>query len=302
MLNLDQIQVFLVVASHLHFSKAADDLYISQSAVSATIARLESQLGAPLFHRIGRRVELTDAGLFLKQQGALLLEQAKGLERGLQDFSDMQRGCLQLGASFTVANYWLPRQLTRFRNRFPGIAIDCHLANAETILEGTAAGRFDLGFLCGRMPSAAAMVVGEERLVLVVGRGHPWFGQPAVQAQQLLGVDWLIREPGSGARQMLEQSLRDIGVEASTLPILQVLPSSEMVKEMVRGGCGIAALPASMVEQDIALGSLWPMQLQGHSLASEPIWMVRDPHRHHSQLLSSFAEMVLAAHAPSQAL
>lgn len=294
MLNLDQIHTFLTVAKLLHFSKAADDLHLSQSAVSASIARLEQEVGVPLFHRIGRRVELTDAGRFLQREGLVLVEQSIRLRRELEDFNALQKGSLLLGASFTVGNYWLPRFLARFRNRYPGIELSCSLANAETILDGIDHGQFDLGFVCGCSPPPAASVVGEERLTLVVGRDHPWYGQPARHVQSLLQAQWLLREQGSGSRQMLEQSLTDLGLDAKALSVHQVLHSSEMVKTMVLSGTGLAALPVTMVEQEIRLGLLWTVEVHGHCLSAEPIWMVPCIHRQDSALIKHFEAMILA--------
>lgn len=294
MLNLDQVHIFLSVASHLHFSKAAEELYISQPAVSASIAKLESQLGAPLFHRIGRRVRLTAAGQFLQREGDLLLEQARRLERQLEDFSGLQRGSLQLGASFTVGNYWLPPHLARFRRRYPAIAVHCELGNAEAILEGTTAGRFDLGFLTGRSPAGAARVVGRESLTLVVGQGHPWFGKAPRPARHLLDTPWLIREPGSGTRHMLESWLREVGLALEQLTVHQELRSNEMVKTMAAAGTALAALPASMVAREIASELLWPITPSDCALRAEAIWMVRGPSRPDAGLWSRFEALIEA--------
>ena len=292
MLNLDQVHIFLSVAKHLHFSKAAEELYITQPAVSASISKMESQLGVPLFHRIGRRVQLTEAGHFLQREGQALIEQAQQLERQLEDFSGMQRGSLHLGASFTVGNYWLPIHLARFRSRYPAIDIHCQLGNAEAILEGTNAGRFDLGFLTGRPPSGAAREVGSESLTLVVGKGHAWFGQTPLKPQHLLDTPWLLREPGSGTRQMLERCLEDVGLSIGELTVHQELHSNEMVKTMVGTGTALGALPASMVAQEISSKLLWPISLAGYTLRAEAIWMVRSPHRPDSQLMSRFEALI----------
>jgi DNA-binding transcriptional LysR family regulator len=294
MLNLDQVQTFLAVAGHLHFGKAAEDLYISQSAVSASIAKLETQLRLSLFHRLGRRVQLTDAGLFLQREGQRLLEQAGRLERDLEDFSGLRRGTLDLGASFTVGNYWLPIHLARFRERFPAIEVRCDLGNAESILEGTNAGRFDLGFLTGRPPTGSATVVGEESLTLVVGKEHPWFGGRPRQLSQLLDSPWLIREPGSGTRQMLDAWLRRMGLSIDNLTIHQELRSNEMVKTMVSAGRALGALPASMVAREIASAVLWPITLVGCPVQAEAIWMVRNPSRQDSRILSQFVALIQA--------
>lgn len=101
-MNLDQLHVFLVVSRHLHFSRAAEELFITQPAVSAAISKLESSFGVKLFHRIGRRVELTDAGRFLAEEGALLSDRVDQLERRLLEFNALRRGVLSLAASFTV--------------------------------------------------------------------------------------------------------------------------------------------------------------------------------------------------------
>jgi DNA-binding transcriptional LysR family regulator len=292
MLNLDQVHTFLAVAGHLHFGKAAEDLYISQSAVSASIAKLETQLRLPLFHRIGRRVQLTDAGRFLQREGHRLLEQARLLELELEEFSDLQRGTLDLGASFTVGNYWLPLHLARFRDRFPAIEVRCELANAETILEGTNAGRFDLGFLTGCAPAGAATVVGEESLTLVVGKEHPWYGKTPRKIPQLLESPWLIREPGSGTRQMLESWLQSMGLSIDNLSIHQELRSNEMVKSMVGSGTALGALPASMVARDIEASVLWPITPKGCPVQAEAIWMVRSPGRQDSRILGQFVSLI----------
>ena len=104
-MHFDQLRVFLSVARHLHFSRAAEELYISQPAVSASVAKLESHYGVRLFLRIGRRVELTDAGRFLRQEGLRLLDHVALVERGLQEFQALRRGVISLGASLTVGNY-----------------------------------------------------------------------------------------------------------------------------------------------------------------------------------------------------
>lgn len=292
MLNLDQIHLFLAVARHLHFSKAAEELYVTQPAVSATIAKLEAQIGVALFHRIGRRVELTDAGHFLQQEGHLLLDHADSLEQALQEFNSLQRGSLLLGASFTVGNYWLPSTIIRFRSEYPAIETDCQLANAKTILENTESGRFDLGFVCGSPPTELAQIVGEERLTLVVGLSHAWFGKTAVQAVALRDVEWLMREAGSGARQMLEQNLAPMGLKAHQLVVHQVLYSSEMMKAMACAGAGLAALPATMVEQEIKSGILWPIQITNHELGAAPVWMIRSPRRKNSPLLARLEDLI----------
>ncbi|MCS5693742.1 LysR substrate-binding domain-containing protein [Cyanobium sp. FGCU-6] len=297
-MNLDQLRVFLSVARHLHFSRAADELYITQPAVSASVAKLESQYGVKLFHRIGRRVELTDAGRWLAQEGEHLLSRADLLERGLLDFNALRRGVLNLGASLTVGNYWLPLRLKAFCERHGAIELHCNLGNAGQVLEDTARGRFDLGFLTGPRPvelehGLDAEPVGLERLVLVVGRDHPWFERESVAATDLPGSHWILRERGSGAQQLFEDLLAAAGLDVSQLAVDLVLTSSEMVKEVVQGGgAAAAALPLSMVRQELELGVLRAVAIEGCPALNQPVWMVRHSQRHRSKLMIAFEEVI----------
>lgn len=300
-MNLDQLQVFLAVARHLHFSRAAEELFITQPAVSASVAKLESQYGVKLFHRIGRRVELTDAGRFLLGEGPRLLDGVDRLERGLQEFNDLRRGVLSLGASFTVGNYWLPSRLTRFGERYPEIELLCSLGNADQVLDGTARGQYDLCFLTGwahrdHAPELeahlSAIEVGQERLQVVVGASHPWYGITPIPSAELCRSPWIVRERGSGAQRLFEVLLRQAGVDPASLEVRLVLNSSEMVKTVVLAGSGAAALPESMVRSDLAQGLLWAVEIEGRIQASQPIWMVKQDQRYPSALLRAFEAVI----------
>jgi DNA-binding transcriptional LysR family regulator len=295
-MNLDQLTVFLAVSRHLHFSRAAEELYITQPAVSASVAKLEGEFRIKLFHRIGRRVELTDAGRFLAREGQRLLEQVSQLERRLLEFNALKRGVLTIGASFTVGNYWLPAALKNFHDSHPNIEVQCGLGNAEQVLEGTARGEYDLGFLSGseRDPlpeQLAAEAVGRERLQVVVAEGHPWFGCDRVDPYELSTSQWVMRERGSGARQMFADGLQGIEIALDSLPVSLVLNSSEMVKMVVLNGGGAAALPESMIRHEVSLNLLWPVQVDGLVMA-QSILMIRHAQRHQSAVLMAFEDGV----------
>lgn len=294
--NLDQLTVFLAVSRHLHFSRAADELYITQPAVSASVAKLEAEFGVKLFHRIGRRVELTDAGRFLVQEGHRLREQVNQLERRLLEFNALKRGVLTIGASFTVGNYWLPLKLTRFHQAHPTIDVHCGLGNAEQVLDGTARGEYDLGFTSGDLEDPlpdhlVAESVGEERLLIVVAEGHPWFGCKGLRPQDLTQSSWILRERGSGARQMFANGLAASQVALDSLPVAMVLNSSEMVRTVVLHGGGAAALPESMVGHEISLNLLWPVEVEG-LVMEQDILMIRHPQRHVSPLIDAFTSRI----------
>ena len=298
-MNLDQLTVFLAVSRHLHFSRAAEELYITQPAVSASVARLETEFGLKLFHRIGRRVELTDAGRFLVREGQYLLEQVAQLERRLLEFNALKRGVLTIGASFTVGNYWLPAALKLFRDSHPSIDVLCGLGNAEQVLEGTIRGEYDLGFISGSpgdpLPEHLAWeAVGHESLRVVVAADHPWFGLAQIAPEQLGQSSWVMREKGSGARQMFAEGLLKLSINIDTLPVSMLLNSSEMVKSLVLQGGGAAALPESMIRQETSLGQLWSIDVAGLTMR-QSILMIRHAQREYSSLIAAFEREVHAA-------
>ena len=132
---LEQLRIFLAVVEHLHFTRAAEELYITQPAVSAAVQSLEREYSVKLFHRVGRRVEITEAGKLLQVEAKKILDQVVLTERGLRELNDLRRGELKLGSSLTIGNYWLPDKISQFQSRYPGISVQCTLANAEEICE-----------------------------------------------------------------------------------------------------------------------------------------------------------------------
>lgn len=305
-MTLEQLRIFLEVAAHLHFTRAAESLYLTQPAVSAAIRNLEAEYSVKLFHRIGRRIEMTDAGRMLQIEAQKILEQIVLAERNLLEFNNLQRGELKLGSSLTIGNYWLPDKISRFKQQYPGIQVNCTLGNAEEICEGTALGQFDVGLIAGAVKPAVQNlldrdVVGSARLRILVGQTHPWFERPTIFVEDLTQTGWVMRELGSGAQQMLEQALQKWGIDLSQLQVVLVLSSSEMVKAVVERGIGAAALPELMVEKELKLGTLWAIQVidrQHHSCnvldIVQPIFKLKHKQRFPTQIIQAFECLLIS--------
>lgn len=260
-MTLDQLRIFLAVAEHLHFTRAAEELYITQPAVSAAIQGLEERYGVKLFHRIGRHIEITEPGILLQEEAQKILDQIALTERGLRELNDLQRGELKLGSSLTIGNYWLPEKISQFKRQYPGISVNCVLANTEDICEGTATGQFDLGLVEGFVQSSVESsleqeIVGSDRLLVVVGKSHPWFERTEISITELSSTDWVMRESGSGTQQRFEEALENWGIERTELKVILVLNSGEMVKAVVENGAGAAAISQLMVEKELQLDTL----------------------------------------------
>ncbi|HEY9696019.1 MAG TPA: LysR substrate-binding domain-containing protein [Trichocoleus sp.] len=302
-MTLEQLRIFLAVAENLHFTRAAEALFVTQPAVSAAVQSLEEQYRVKLFHRIGRRIEITEAGKLLQVEAQKILDQVAQTERGLQELNGLQRGELKLGVSMTIGNYWLPTKISQFKRQYAGITVNCVLANAEEICDGTATGIFDLGLVTGGVkPSLQDIleqeIVGYDRLQIVVGQSHPWFGRSQVEVMDLLTTGWVMREPGSGAQRMLEQALEKWGILLHQLEVNLVLASSEMVKAVVESGLGAAALPELMVQKELEIGTLHVIQIinsVGESLEIvQPVLKLKHRQRFQTQLSIAFEQLLKA--------
>lgn len=303
-MTLDQLRIFLAVVEHLHFTHAAEALYITQPAVSSAIQNLEEEYGVKLFHRIGRRIEIADAGKLLQVEAQKILDSVTMTERGLRELNNLQRGELKLGTSLTIGNYWLPDKISSFKRQYPGIFVNCTLGNAEEICEGTATGIFDLGLVTGEVKQSLKNcleqeVVGSDPLQIVVGKSHPWFERAEIALAELPTTAWVMRESGSGAQQMFEQSLQKWGIDPSELNVILVLNSSEMVKAVVESGVGAAAIPELMVSKEIQLDTLRSIQIIDSTESSnvafeivQPVWKLKHRQRFQTRLSIAFEQML----------
>lgn len=301
-MTLEQLRIFLAVAEVMHFTRAAETLYITQPAVSAAIQSLEAEYGVKLFHRIGRHVEITDAGKLLQMEAQKILDQVSLTERGLRELNNLQRGELKLASSLTIGNYWLPDKISQFKREYPGIHIDCTLGNAEEICEGTATGLFDFGLVTGEVKpslrnSLEQEVVGSDRLQIVVGTSHPWFARTEICPAELHDTTWVMRESGSGAQQMFEQALQNWGIDPAQLDVVFVLSSSEMVKAVVESGVGAAAIPELMVRKELLLSTLHPIHIVDRDSGTkleivQPVWKLKHRQRFQTRIANAFEQIL----------
>ena len=260
-MTLEQLRVFVAVAERQHVTRAAEALHLAQSAVSAAIAALEARHDVKLFHRVGRGITLTDAGLLFLDEARAVLARAESAELALAELAGLKRGVLALQASQTIASYWLPRYLVAFRRAHPGIAIRLSIGNTAQATAAVLAGTAELGFVEGGFdePALTARRIAGDQLVIVVGPDHPWARQPAVTPADLIDSDWVLREPGSGTRSVFEAALVDFGLNAADLRVTLELPSNEAVRAAVEAGMGATAISASVAAPGLEAGLLHPV-------------------------------------------
>lgn len=239
-MTLEQLAVFLAVAERQHVTRAAQALGLTPSAVSAAIRALETNHDVLLFDRVGRGIELTQAGRIFLEEARNTLAAADRANLVLAELGGLSRGKLSLSASQTVAGHWLPRQMMRFRDRYPEIILDLTIGNSASVADAVKAGQAELGFVEAEIPSQVLshLVVAEDEMVIVVPKGHP-LTQPVVDLPAaLVESRWVLREPGSGTRAYFERAIQGLGVDPQQLTIALTFPSNEAVlSALTEGGC-----------------------------------------------------------------
>jgi DNA-binding transcriptional LysR family regulator len=257
-MTLDQLRVFVAVAERQHVTRAAEALNLAQSAASASIAALEARHGTKLFHRVGRRIELTEAGGIFLIEARAVLARAEAAELVLSELGGLKRGTLAVRASQTISSYWLPRHLVAFRRAYPGIEIRLTVGNTTQVADAVRDGTAELGFVEGVVddPLLASHPVARDQLVVVVGPSHPWAAGGDVAPERLVESEWVLREPGSGTRAIFETALAGFGVPASKLRVVLELSSNEAVRAAVEAGMGATAISASVAAPSLEAGLL----------------------------------------------
>lgn len=248
-MTLEQLRIFVAVAELEHMTRASQSLNLTQSATSAAIAALEARYATKLFNRIGRRIELTDAGRVFLVEARAVLARAAAAETVLSDFAGLSRGSLSLAASQTVGNYWLPPLIHRYQSLHPGIRLSLRIGNTEQVAAWVIEGMADLGVIEGKLdePALAIQPIADDELVLVVGNRHPWAKRRSVAPRDLRNTSWVLRERGSGTRAIFEEALAKFGLTAADLDVALELPSNEAVRSAVAAGAGATVISKLVV-------------------------------------------------------
>lgn len=290
-MTLEQLRIFVAVAEREHVTRAAADLNLTQSATSAAIAALEHRYDARLFDRVGRRIELTEAGRLFLIEARGVLARAAAAETLLTDLAGLKRGALSLAASQTIGNYWLPPLMQRYQERYPGIALSLRIGNTEQVANWVHETSADLGLIEGEIddPALAATQVAEDEMMLVVGAHHPWARHAAIRPEELPGSPWVLREPGSGTRSIFEGWLREAGLSLDRLTIGLELPSNEAVRSAVEAGAGATVISRLAVATLLCAGSLVAVHLP---LPKRRFYALRHKERHITHAERAFSSLL----------
>lgn len=296
-MTLEQLRIFVAVAEREHVTQAARDLHLTQSATSAAVATLEARYATKLFNRIGRRIELTQAGRLFLNEARAVLARASAAETVLADLAGLKRGSLTLAASQTVGNYWLPPLMHRYRATHPGITVSMTIGNTETVTTMVREGAADLGFVEAAVDDAALSLtpVAEDELALVISSTLPEAKKRAIQPADIKRMRWVSREQGSGTRILFEAAMAGLGIAVPELDIVLELPSNEAVRAAVLDGAGAALLSKLVVAVPLKSGTLVALNL---ALPKRQFFALRHKERYVTQAEQEFYRFIESPQTP----
>ena len=249
-MNLNHLAIFDAVAREGSITRAGERLRISQPAVSKQLKAFEDAFGVALVERLPKGVRLTEAGELLSGYSRRIFAMAEEAERAVAELQGLKRGRLTIGASTTIGIYFLPELLARFRKRYPKIDLHMEVSNTLVIQQALMDHRVDVAVTEGfvHWPELDARVFFVDEIVPIVAPGHPLASARRVSLRRFCDEPLLMREEGSGTREVIEEALKQKGIAVQ--PILN-LGSTEAIKRSVAAGVGVAFVSALTIEQEV---------------------------------------------------
>lgn len=263
-LTLRQIQIFLAVCRQQSYSRAAEELSLTQPAVSAQIRQLEVVVGESLFDYLGKRLYLTAAGAALERAGRDLLQRLVGLEMELAELRGVMQGTLSIAIE-SSAQYFVPAELSRFATRHPRVGVVLEVVNHGEALRRLRDNLDDL-VVMGQLPQDRGLAFTpfrDNELIAVAAPAHPLAKERAISLLQLSGEVLLVRESGSGTRKAFEAYCHEQSV---VFRQQRQLGSLEAIKQGVRAGLGIAVLPRDACARALQQAEMIALDVRGMPL------------------------------------
>ncbi len=293
-MNLWHLKIFRTVAEIGNITKASEQLGVTQPAVTRELRTLERELDTQLFDRLPRGVRLTVSGevLFQYAQRIGLLE--REAEASVRELETLRGGSLDLVASTTIGNYILPRLVALFHRRYPEVRVSLSITNSKGVHSALAGGLAEAGFVEGETTPPEEFEVrafDQDELVPVVGANHPLSGKKP-EREALEQHTFLIREPGSGTREVVLSHLSRTGV---TPRDMLCLGSTEAIKDVLASGVAVSLVSKRAIGEELAAGTLRVLRLPALALVRHMTWLVLK-RRRLSPALVGFLRIVRESH------
>ncbi|MBL3656365.1 LysR substrate-binding domain-containing protein [Fulvivirga sediminis] len=259
-----RLQVFKTVAKRLNFTKAAQELSITQPAVTKHVKEIEQYFQIKLFDRNGTKIKLTPAGEMLLQYSEQIFDIYKNLEIDLNALASKHGGRLKIGASTTVAQYVLPPVIAAFHQKFKDINITLDTGNTEKIEQSLLDGKIDLGIIEGQSKAAGLKYSPflKDEIVLITNSRSPLSRKPAITVDQLKEIPLLMREPGSGTLEVIHYALKEKGLSSSNLRMEMQLSNTESIKLYLLNSPCASFLSIHSVLKELKTGEMSIIDIQ----------------------------------------
>ncbi|MGH8491784.1 MAG: LysR family transcriptional regulator [Moraxellaceae bacterium] len=284
-ITLKQLEVFIAVAQSGNVTRAAETLSITQSATSMSLADFESQLGRKLFDRIGKRLQLNDTGrLFLPKALDAVARVADIEHLAISDSALI--GPLRIGASMTIGNYMMPGLIGSFMQQHPGSRLMLEVANTRHIIQALEQFQIDLGFIEGfcHEPDIEVIPWRRDELVIFAAPTHALAGRSTVTEDDLASADWILREPGSGTREIFDNAV--LG-RIHRINLLLEFGHSEAIKHAVASGIGLGCASRRTLEEAFRTGKVVPLHTPFLNLERE-LYLLIHRQKYRTQGLETF--------------
>ncbi|CAK9331631.1 selenium metabolism-associated LysR family transcriptional regulator [Thermoanaerobacter kivui] len=260
-MNLRQLKIFLTVCESGSMSKAAKKLYMTQPSISQTISELEQELNVKLFERMSKKLLLTYGGEVLHKYSKRILALVEEAQSTLFDISNLKAGKLRIGASTTVGTYLLPEIISKFSEKYKDIQIFFTIDNTAVIEKQILDNAIDIGIVEGPLHSKEIVIEPfiDDELYVVCSKNHKWAAKKVIQPEEIEKEDLIIREKGSGTREVFETTM---SMHNLKYKIKHVLNNTEAIKKAVESNIGISVISSIALKEELKKDKLVKIQIE----------------------------------------
>jgi DNA-binding transcriptional LysR family regulator len=293
-MEVRDLQVFISVAKHLNYTRAGEEVHLSQPSVSVRIKQLESQLGVKLFEQLGKKVALTEAGQLLVTYANRVIRAVEDARHAIEELQGLDRGSLRIGASTTPGMYVIPGTIARFKELHPRIDVHLGIRDTREIEDGVIRNEFDFGFVGGHLVGDEVDVLPwlTDELVLIVPPRHRLASKKIVKRDDLVKERFIGRESGSATRATVADRLKEWEIQLETVMEME---NPESVKKAVQSGLGIAFISKFAVETELKAKALAAIRIPKLAISRE-LRIVYRKDKHLSRAARAFIEIANKDH------
>jgi len=286
-----QLQVFIMVAEKRNFSRAAEELHMTQPAVSQYIRTFEENLGVRLLERTNKYVQLNKAGEIVYHHAKEIVGLYTRMENLLDELTNKVRGPLSIGASYTFGEYVLPHVLADMKTVYPDVQPTVKIDNTERIVELVKAHQLDIGIIEGQVKKEKSLEIEEfaaDRMVIIALPNNSLVGEYGeIELKELEAQPWILREEGSGTREAGEKIFEQLGIDPKNI---MTFSSTQSVKEAVKAGLGISLLSELAVASELKSGDLKIIDVDGLQFPRQFFIVLDSPFR--TKVLDEFVRLL----------